>query len=66
MNFCPICATAGEFREFRGRASAQCPRCYSMERQRGVYLFLSIKGYLENAGTGDFTKRVLHFAPERS
>lgn len=37
-----------------------------MERQRGVFLFLSFKGYLENNGTGDFTKRVLHFAPERS
>jgi SAM-dependent methyltransferase len=59
---CPICG--GTFRRFvaaPGRSDAICPRCYSAERHRLLWLYL-------RAETDFFTgpQRVLHVAPENS
>lgn len=45
------------------RLNAQCPRCYSLDRERFLYLFLRDRGILfdKNKASG---WRVLHFAPE--
>jgi SAM-dependent methyltransferase len=57
---CPCCG--GGFRRFAagpgGRAGAACPRCGSLERQRGLALFLN--EWLATAAPAD----VLHFAPD--
>jgi len=59
---CPCCG--GSFREFLPtgvitRQNAQCPRCFSLERHRLIWLYLKNK-------TNFFTDhlKVLHFAPE--
>lgn len=57
---CPCCG--GHFRRFmtrNGRANAQCPRCFSLERLRLLWLYLDKSGLLES------NEEVLHFAPER-
>ncbi|MBI1923536.1 class I SAM-dependent methyltransferase [Candidatus Poribacteria bacterium] len=59
---CPCCK--GHFRKFlpygvQPRPNAQCPRCFSLERHRLLWLYLKEK-------TNLFTDclKVLHFAPE--
>jgi len=59
---CPICKWKGkEFMPFgsTGRKNALCPKCYSLERQRLVYL------YLKKTLNKEKPLKVLHFAPER-
>ena len=40
--FCPACGFTGPFKEYgkTKRANAMCPKCKSLERQRGMYLFI--------------------------
>lgn len=57
---CPICG--GHFRKFlsyRKRPNVLCPKCYSFERHRLIWLYL-------NNGTNILTEniKVLHIAPE--
>ncbi|MDT0689384.1 methyltransferase domain-containing protein [Salegentibacter sp. F188] len=63
---CPICKN--QFKKFkpfglRTRENANCPSCWSLERHRLLYLFLSKNNLLFNS-----SKRVnlLHIAPEKS
>lgn len=59
---CPMCGrTFRKFMpfDFTGEPNAQCPRCWSLDRYRLIYLYMKEK-------TNIFTQelRVLHFAPE--
>lgn len=47
------------------RLNAQCPRCYSLDRERFLYLFLRDKSDLFNKNKASGW-RVLHLAPERN
>jgi len=58
---CPICGRCcTRFATFNGRANAMCPRCFSLERHRLIFLYL-------RARTRVFEEdmAVLHFAPEK-
>lgn len=55
---CNICGS-GEFGPFAGRAEAQCTKCFSVERTRGIALILDRLGVMKKGG------RAIHFAPER-
>lgn len=57
---CPCCGGSfGRFREHRGRPTAKCPRCGSLERHRLLLIYLRER-------TDIFSSRlsVLHVAPE--
>ncbi len=57
---CPCCG--GSFRRFarfKGRTNEQCPRCGSLARHRGMFLFLR-----DELGVQERPRRILHFAPE--
>lgn len=57
---CPCCEQSfARFLPFRGRANAECPNCFSLERHRLLWLFLRDRTKLLNEPT-----RFLHFAPE--
>ena len=57
---CPLCGRRWwPFREFGGRADAQCRRCGSLERHRAQWLYLSGRPPLLAPG-----RAVLHIAPE--
>lgn len=53
---CNLCG-ATEFRDYAGRALAQCTGCGSLERTRLLWMF--IRSYIAEA------RRILHFAPEK-
>jgi SAM-dependent methyltransferase len=56
---CPCCRRAfADFLPQGSRTSAKCPRCWSLERHRSLWLFLLDRG-LPRAGA-----TVLHIAPE--
>jgi SAM-dependent methyltransferase len=59
---CPVCNHSySHLRTFNGRPNAMCFHCRSLERDRSLFLYLTIK-------TSLFTKptKLLHFAPEIS
>jgi len=60
---CPCCHYSGEsFRPFgvHPRPNRQCPQCGSLERHRGLLLYLK-----EQTDIFSRPGRLLHFAPER-
>jgi len=58
---CPVCGWSfRRFLTFRGRAGAQCPRCLSLERHRGM-----VEVCRDEIGLFERAARVLHVAPER-
>ena len=56
---CPICSCL-VFKPYRGRLTAQCAQCKSLERTRLLWLVLQELGLVQRG------KRVLHIAPEVS
>lgn len=57
---CPCCERSFDrFLEFRRRANAECPNCFSLERHRLLWLYLRDQRDLLTEPT-----RLLHFAPE--
>lgn len=59
---CPICKSRiDSYRPFRGRKTARCPECRSLERHRHLWLFLERK-----TDFFDRPRRLLHVAPEKA
>jgi SAM-dependent methyltransferase len=60
---CPLCGTKQRrFREFSGRANAQCASCGALERHRQQWVWLERTGLLARLPT----LRVLDLAPHRA
>jgi len=55
---CPICKNK-KFKDFKGRANAQCTKCRSLERGRYLWLVLNRMNILKPG------IRILHLAPEK-
>ncbi len=68
LNYCPICKSEGRFNAamsagVRGRPSAVCPSCGSLERHRLIWLLME-----KEVGVNNINKKrtMLHIAPEAS
>jgi SAM-dependent methyltransferase len=56
---CPCCGGAFRtFAEHNGKEGERCPRCWSLSRQRFLYLYLREEGLIDPA------LHILHIAPE--
>ena len=64
LSYCPICGFEGVFDSYgkSKRENARCPSCTSLERNRGLYLYLKNSFTVSDKGK----QKVLHVSPEKS